>query len=148
VNAQVVPEVIQALVDDGLVDSDKIGGGNFYWAVRRLVQSCVQSATSPRLSCALRATSPRLSCALRKHDTEGCKATLQFDFVIVMTPLLRQKLPSKQGQRKRMRLEALRANISAAQGIIEKENALRCTLAILWSLDMCWAQTLSPREED
>lgn len=135
-NAQVVPEVIQALVDDGLVDSDKIGGGNFYWAVRRLVQSCVQSATSPRLSCALRA------------DTEGCKATLQFDFVIVMTPLLRQKLPSKQGQRKRMRLEALRANISAAQGIIEKENALRCTLAVLWSLDMCWAQTLSPREED
>ena len=43
-NGQVVPEVIQALVDDGLVDTDKIGGGNFYWAVRRLVQSCVQSA--------------------------------------------------------------------------------------------------------
>jgi hypothetical protein len=30
--SQSVKEVLQSLVDDGLVDSDKIGAGNFFWA--------------------------------------------------------------------------------------------------------------------
>eukprot|EP00823_Brevimastigomonas_motovehiculus_P007333 TRINITY_DN6360_c0_g1_i1.p1 TRINITY_DN6360_c0_g1~~TRINITY_DN6360_c0_g1_i1.p1 ORF type:complete len:206 (+),score=44.33 TRINITY_DN6360_c0_g1_i1:60-677(+) len=30
---QTVKEVLQSLVDDGLVDNDKIGSGNFYWAL-------------------------------------------------------------------------------------------------------------------
>eukprot|EP00475_Leptophrys_vorax_P040764 TRINITY_DN7614_c0_g1_i1.p1 TRINITY_DN7614_c0_g1~~TRINITY_DN7614_c0_g1_i1.p1 ORF type:complete len:206 (-),score=72.12 TRINITY_DN7614_c0_g1_i1:88-705(-) len=31
--SQSVKEVLQSLVDDGLVDFDKIGAGNFYWAL-------------------------------------------------------------------------------------------------------------------
>jgi len=31
--SQVIPDVVKGLVDDGLVDMDKIGGGNFFWAL-------------------------------------------------------------------------------------------------------------------
>ena len=31
--SQAVKEVLQSLVDDALVDFDKIGSGNFYWAL-------------------------------------------------------------------------------------------------------------------
>lgn len=33
VHAMQVPEIIKGLCDDGLVDCDKIGGGNFFWAL-------------------------------------------------------------------------------------------------------------------
>eukprot|EP00474_Spongospora_subterranea_P000444 CRZ00902.1 hypothetical protein [Spongospora subterranea] len=31
--SQTVKDILQSLVDDGLVDSDKIGAGNFFWAL-------------------------------------------------------------------------------------------------------------------
>jgi len=62
--SQVIPDVIKGLVNDGLVDMDKIGGGNFYWA-----------------------------------------------------------LPSKQGQRRKARLEALTKDLSATQDFLVKEKA-------------------------
>ena len=31
--SQSIKEVLQSLCDDGLVDSDKIGAGNFFWAL-------------------------------------------------------------------------------------------------------------------
>lgn len=31
--SQSVKDVLQSLVDDSLVDFDKIGSGNFYWAL-------------------------------------------------------------------------------------------------------------------
>ena len=30
---QTIKDVLQTLVDDGLVETDKIGAGNFYWAL-------------------------------------------------------------------------------------------------------------------
>ncbi len=36
-------EVLQALVDDGLVDNDKIGAGNFFWALPSKQQRVLQS---------------------------------------------------------------------------------------------------------
>jgi len=32
VNANTIPDINQTLVDDGLVDKDKIGGSNFFWS--------------------------------------------------------------------------------------------------------------------
>jgi hypothetical protein len=59
-----IADIVKSLVDDGLVDCDKIGGGNFYWA-----------------------------------------------------------LPSKMGQRKKGRVEALQKDLEVAQRIAEKEKA-------------------------
>ena len=62
--SQSIPDIVKGLVDDGLVDMDKIGGGNFYWA-----------------------------------------------------------LPSKQGQRKKARLDHLKADLSSAQDVAAREHA-------------------------
>mmetsp|Transcript_35928 Transcript_35928/g.52718 ORF Transcript_35928/g.52718 Transcript_35928/m.52718 type:complete len:459 (+) Transcript_35928:120-1496(+) len=68
--SQVIPDVVKGLVDDGLVDMDKIGGGNFFWA-----------------------------------------------------------LPSKQGQRKKARLDVLKKDLGTAQSVIAKEKARTATLS-------------------
>jgi hypothetical protein len=44
-----VKDVNQGLVDDGLVDTDKIGSGNFYWS--KALEEDLTLRRRPRLTC-------------------------------------------------------------------------------------------------
>lgn len=99
--SQVIPDVVKGLVNDGLVDMDKIGG-----------VLCCTFDVALRTSLLLMLKMSRLS-----HSSPVCICVSGGNFYWA--------LPSKQGQRKKARLETLRADLSTAQDIIVREKA-RC----------------------
>lgn len=43
-DAMVVKDILQGLVDDGLVESDRIGTSNYYWAFPSKTQNAVSQS--------------------------------------------------------------------------------------------------------
>uniref|UniRef100_A0A6S9AKJ2 Meiotic nuclear division protein 1 homolog n=1 Tax=Ditylum brightwellii TaxID=49249 RepID=A0A6S9AKJ2_9STRA len=130
VNANTVADVNQGLVDDGLVDKEKIGGSNYFWSFPakkdRIVQikheQTLQSITS--LQTKISASSAKLADAKRGREDEDGERSRK---------LARLAELDKERKAAQSELEKLKENDPRAIADLEKELKFVTEAANRWT---------------
>ena len=122
VTSNAIPDVHQSLVDDGLVDKEKIGGTNYYWSfpAKKDRKAQLDHEKTVKLTAELKTKVEEASAKLsdakrgREEDEEGSRAKK----LARLSELAKQKLEMEK------ELETLKENDPAALADLEKELSL------------------------
>lgn len=146
VNANSIPEIHQSLVDDGLVEKEKIGGSNYCWSFKakkdRMAQKSHQQTldTIQELKPKVEEASAQLADAKRgrEEEVELQQGNTEDDAVTTRTTNRAAKLQrlNELEQRKSKilaELESLKENDPAALADLEKELKLVTSAAHRWT---------------
>ncbi len=130
VNANSIPEIHQSLVDDGLVEKEKIGGSNYCWAFKakkdRLAQKEYQKTLEliQQLKPQVEEASAQLADAKRGREEDGDARATKLRRLV--------ELESRKSQIQ-AELETLKENDPAALADLEKELKLVTEAANRWT---------------
>ena len=133
VNSNSIPDVHQSLIDDGLVEKEKIGGSNYCWSFKAKKDRMAQKAHEQtlkqieELKPKVEEASAKLADAKRgREEVEGAEETRA-------SKLARLDQLSKKKAAIEAELEALKENDPAALADLEKELKLVTSAAHRWT---------------
>lgn len=135
-----IPDIHQALVDDGLIEKEKIGGSNYFWSFSakkdRLAQ--IKHETTLKhidaLKIKVQEASAKLADAKRGREEETTTSTTeQGGSPSRAKKLMRLSDLSKRKQTIQTELESLKENDPAALADLEKELQLVTAAAHRWT---------------
>mmetsp|Transcript_106470 Transcript_106470/g.159257 ORF Transcript_106470/g.159257 Transcript_106470/m.159257 type:complete len:211 (+) Transcript_106470:128-760(+) len=133
VNSNSIPDVHQSLIDDGLVEKEKIGGSNYCWSFKakkdRMAQKTHEQTLKQveELKPKVEEASAKLADAKRgREEVEGAEETRA-------SKLARLGQLSKKKAAIEAELETLKANDPAALADLEKELKLVTSAANRWT---------------
>jgi hypothetical protein len=136
VNANTIPEIHQSLVDDGLVEKEKIGGSNYCWAFKakadRLAQKEHQKTLQliQQLKVQVEEAAAQLADAKRGREDDDGSAAGGEDRATKLRRLVELETRKTQIQAE---LESLKENDPAALADLEKELKLVTEAANRWT---------------
>lgn len=139
-----IPDIHQALIDDGLIEKEKIGGSNYFWSFSakkdRLAQ--IKHETTLKnidaLKIKVQEASAKLADAKRGREEEETTASTENEDNSTAAPSRAKKLMrlsdlSKRKQTNIAELESLKENDPAALADLEKEFQLVTAAAHRWT---------------